>query len=294
MFNRLVYFKEILKKILLILSLQLLCNCSGSKNSLEPNNQNIKYLITEGKNLWEQRADSNAMARAEYLISLAYKERTEDFELASLIGEMKYTRAYFLEKDPIKRDSLFYIGNKICRESVFNDPEFSIIFNQTKGDSTTKLFASIDKAPKTVVPRLYWWAVNLLHYLNNQPIIERLNQRELLEVIMNRVLALEPSFHFSGPYRFFGSLYTRIPGLNLNQSETYFNQSLTANPEFLGNTVLMAEFYYQKAGDREKFHKILNNVLKTNLTKNPELITYNLFYQSRAEELLENESSLFE
>ena len=49
-------------------------------------------------------------------------------------------------------------------------------------------------------------------------------QRELLEVIMHRVISLDPGFNFSGPYRFFGSLYTRIPGIELSQSKTYFDR----------------------------------------------------------------------
>jgi hypothetical protein len=111
---------------------------------------------------------------------------------------------------------------------------------------------------------------------------------------MNRVLALDPSFHHSGPYRFFGLLYTRIPGLKLNQSETYFNQSLASNPEFLGNAVLMAEFYHQKAGNREKFHKTLQDVVNYDIAQYPELLTDNLFFQNKAAKLLESESSLFE
>ena len=52
---------------------------------------------------------------------------------------------------------------------------------------------------------------------------------------MHRVISLDPGFNFSGPYRFFGSLYTRIPGIELSQSKTYFDQAITANPEYLGN-----------------------------------------------------------
>ena len=83
-----------------------------------------------------------------------------------------------------------------------------------------------------------------------KPVLDRIKQRELLEVIMHRVISLDPGFNFSGPYRFFGSLYTRIPGIELSQSKTYFDQAITANPEYLGNKVLMAQFYYQKAGNR--------------------------------------------
>ena len=96
------------------------------------------------------------------------------------------------------------------------------------------------------------------------------------------------------PYRFFGSLYTRIPGIELSQSKTYFDQAITANPEYLGNKVLMAQFYYQKAGNREDFHNTLKKVLETDLNKYPEIMADNFFYQKKAKSLLKDELILFE
>ena len=111
---------------------------------------------------------------------------------------------------------------------------------------------------------------------------------------MHRVLALEPGFDFSGPYRFFGLLYTRIPGVEISQSETYFIQALGANPEYFGNSVVMAEFYHQKAGNREIFHQILEKVINSDLLDHPELMIENFFFQQKAQALIEIESSLFE
>ena len=54
--------------------------------------------------------------------------------------------------------------------------------------------------------------------------IERLNNRELLEVIMHRINSLDPGYHFGGSYRFFGTLYTRLPGVDIAQSKKYFDQ----------------------------------------------------------------------
>ena len=96
------------------------------------------------------------------------------------------------------------------------------------------------------------------------------------------------------PIDFLGQLYTRIPGIELTQSKTYFNQAITANPEYLGNKVLMAQFYYQKAGNREDFHNTLKKVLETDLNKYPEIMADNFFYQKKAETLLKNEPILFE
>ena len=175
-----------------------------------------------------------------------------------------------------------------------NHQDFSVIYNNAQGDSTFKMLTAIAEVPISVVPGLFWWATNLARYLNTRPVIERLNHREILEVLMHRILSLEPGFFYSGPYRFFGSFYTRIPGIELSQSETYFNQALSANPNYLGNAVHMAEFYHQKAGNREQFHKMLSDVVKADFSANPDVIAENLFYQDRARWLLSKESSLFE
>ena len=141
---------------------------------------------------------------------------------------------------------------------MVNHPDFLAIYNSIIGDSTEKLYSSLSKAPNSILPGLYWWGKNLAHYLNSRPVIERLSSRELLEVIMNRVLTLDPSFHYGGAYRFFGMLYTRIPGIYIEQSFSYFNQAIKSNPHYLSNSVFLADFYHQKSGNREQFNKILS------------------------------------
>ena len=256
--------------------------------------QNIDYLIDQGKLLWDQRIDSLALNKAEHFINLAHKQRVDDFDLSVLYSQISFTRAYFFEKNIQIQDSLFFHGSQSCRMAVMNHKDFIPIYRLSKGDSTFKLLSAISDAPLSIVPGLYWWAVNLGMYLNNQPVLVRIKHRELLEVIMHRVISLDPGFNFSGPYRFFGSLYTRIPGIELSQSKTYFDQAITANPEYLGNKVLMAQFYFQKSGNRESFHNTLKKILETDLNKYPEIMADNFFYQKKAKSLLKDELILFE
>lgn len=269
-------------------------NCIKTGIPVQSSSQNVDFLVKQGKIFWEQRSDLSSFDKADHFISLAYQQRPADFELAILMSKIKFSRAYFLAEGPLHQDMLYLEASKICKNIVINHPDFTANYNDSIGDTTAKLMSTITNAPESTIPGLYWWAVNKAKYLNGKPALERLNQRELLEVIMNRVLTLEPGFDFSGPYRFFGSLYTRIPGIDLSQSKIYFDQALETNPEYLGNYVLMAELYHQKAGNREKFHESLTKVVETNLTNHPELMTENYFYQEKAKQLLENESSLFE
>ena len=280
--------------LLLILASFFSLDCAATKAPTVASQQNIDFLIEKGKSSWEQRSDSNALKNAEHFIGLAYEKRPNDFELAVLYGRILYTKGLFVEKNEKIQNALFVQGVRICKNSVLNHPEFAPIYQRSQGDSAFKMLSALAEAPKSVVPGMFWWATNLARYLNTKPALERMNYRELIEVMMHRIISLEPGYHYSGPYRFFGSMYTRIPGVELSQSETYFKQAMAAHPEYLGNAVHMAEFYHQKAGNREQFHSMLKSVLETDLIRHPELMAENLFYQNRAKMLLEKEPSLFE
>ena len=128
-------------------------------------------------------------------------------------------------EDNDKKDSLFLKGSEVAKNSVFkNDIFIELVQNSSIGDSTFKILSALSEVPKELVPSMYWWATNKLWYLNTKPAIERINQRELLEVIMHRVISLEPNYDYGGAYRFFGVFYCRIPGVELSQSKTYFEK----------------------------------------------------------------------
>jgi len=272
----------------------ILLDCAGTQQDSIAKTQNVEFLIEQGELFWQQRSDSLTLKKAEHFISLACQQRPGQFDIAILYAQILYTRGLFFEKDGETQNSLFLQASQLCQDAVLNHQDFSVIYNNAQGDSTFKMLTALAEVPISVVPGLFWWATNLARYLNTRPVIERLNHREILEVLMHRTLSLEPRFFYSGPYRFFGSLYTRIPGIELSQSKTYFTQALSANPDYLGNAVHMAEFYHQKAGNREQFHTMLTDVVKADFSANPDIIAENLSYQDRARWLLSKESSLFE
>ena len=289
-----LYFKQIVLSLSTLTLVLFSLKCSQSLPQTGAINQNIDFIIEQGENIWEQRSDSNSISKAEHFINRAHKERPNNLDLSVLLAKIIYTRAYFFETRNETKEELFLKASLICKNAVLVHPDFSFIFNQSQGDSSFKIMSVLAEAPQSVVPGLFWWATNLGRYLNNKPVLERLKQRELLEIIMHRILTIDPGFYYSGPYRFFGALYTRIPGVELSQSETYFDQALLANPGYLGNAVHMAEFYHQKAGNREQFNSILNQVINTDLTNYPELMSENFLYQDKARSLLKKETVLFE
>tara|TARA_Y100000994_G_scaffold241440_1_gene237291 strand:- start:256 stop:1131 length:876 start_codon:yes stop_codon:yes gene_type:complete len=288
------HFKHNLITISLLVLIPIYFSCAGSAINVRENKKISDELISQANSYWNQRTDVKALDKAENLILKVLQKKPDELEHVVLLAKIKFTRAYFQATNPNNKNKLFLEASELCRKAVANHPDFLASYNSIEGDSTEKLFSSLSKSPNSLLPGLYWWGKNLAHYLNSRPVIERLSSRELLEVIMNRVLTLDPGFHYGGAYRFFGMLYTRIPGMDIEQSFSYFDQAIKSNPHYLANSVFLADFYHQKAGNREQFNKILTSVLSTNLTTHPEVMNDNWFYQKKAQILLENESSLFE
>ena len=270
-------------------------SCSSQKLKIqEAQSQNVEFLVQQAKQLWQQRSDTNSVRKANYILGLANNVERNNKDIVNIYSQSLFFQGMFLEYDKIKKDSLFLKGAEVAKYSILNDSLFKTNFNETIGDDDFKMLSALSVAPKELVPGMYWWATNKLWYLNNKPAIERINHRELLEVIMHRIIALEPDYLYGGPYRFFGIFYSRIPGVEITQSKSYFEKAISSYPNYFGNKVQMSEFYHQKAENKNLFQNQLNSIINIEPTIDPEIIPENIFYQKRAVLLLDQKETLFE
>ena len=286
-----IVFNSLLFNLIIFIS----WGCSNQKLKIQdPQSQNVEFLIKQAKQLWIQRIDSNAVTKANYILGLANNVEKNNKNIINIYSQSLFFQGMFLENDKKKKDSLFLKGAEIAKYSILNDSLFQSTFNETIGDSDFKMLSALSVAPKELVPGMYWWATNKLWYLNNKPALERINHRELLEVIMHRIIALEPDYLYGGPYRFFGIFYSRIPGVEISQSKSYFEKAINSYPDYFGNKVQMAEFYHQKAENKSSFQNQLDSIISVDPTIDPEIIPENVFYQKRAVFLLDQKENLFE
>ncbi|OUW79009.1 MAG: hypothetical protein CBD77_03300 [bacterium TMED217] len=289
------HFYIFLNHIFICTAILLSWNCTTQKIELEnAKSQNIDFLIEQTELLWEQRSDTNAVIKTNHILGLINEVENNDKDLLNAYSHSLFFQGMFLEQTKIKKDSLFHKGAEIAKYSLLKDSLFIAILNNTEGDSSFKTLSALSIAPKELVPSMYWWATNKLWYLNNKPAIERINQRELLEIIMHRIISLEPDYLYGGPYRFFGNFYSRMPGVEISQSKDYFQKAIASSPNYFGNKVQMAEFYHQKAENKSLFQSLLQKVIDAEPTIDPEIIPENIFYQKRAIQLLQQEDILFE
>ncbi len=249
--------------------------------------KNIDFLISEGGHLWAQRNSAEMVDKARTLLTAAYREDPENFDLCVLLSRIYYYQAHYLEEDPFVQDSLYIAGKSIAEVGLRTE------LGMAENDSIT-LTALLSKTDQAHIGALYWWAANYGSYLITKPVMERMQHREAFEQILHHMLLINPNYFYGGPYRLFGVLYARIPGVDIERSGAYFDQAIAAYPDYLASKVLKAQFYYTKAGQREQFNAVLNEVISADCTVIPDLMPENLNEQELAKKLLAQESILFE
>jgi len=111
-----------LKKIAITSFTILLLNCTSQKIELEnAQSQNIEFLIEQATNLWDNRSDTNAVKQANYFLGLAYNVKKTNNEITDLYIKCLFFQGMFLEKDNIKKDSLFLKGSEVAKKFCFKE-----------------------------------------------------------------------------------------------------------------------------------------------------------------------------
>ena len=269
----------------------------GSSPAVTPEHiltQNADYLLQQGNHYWERRSNPQDARLATFFLAKAHELKPEDTGLSVLLSRAYHFEGHYLEQDMARQDSLFLAGVTIVTKILVDSLGLPENFVDLTGDSLPPVLDKLATAPASLVPALYWWAANLGRYLATKPVLVRLEKRDVLETVMHRILALEPNYFHGGPYRFFGAFYALLPGVELDRSAGYFEQAIKENPYYLGTYTLRAQYYHTKAGNRDLFHEDLTFVIEADPAQLPDVTPENLFEQTLAKKLLEQEPYLFE
>lgn len=146
------------------------------------------------------------------------------------------------------------------------------------------------------VPCAYWTAQAWEGWLTHQGASTRLLARDAAPAFVERISALEPTYHYSAIARYWGSHYARLPpfaGRDLERSRTHFSHARADSPGFLGTDVEMAQHWAVTAGDQDTFVALLEGVLAADLDGAPDVRPENRVAQDRARELLANQGVFF-
>ena len=268
--------------------------CGYLNTSTNANRLDYEYLIKEGELYWEKRANPKSAKMATLYFEKAFELNPQNFELTVSLSRAYYFQGYYIEIDPAKRDTLYLKGASAALTG-FQNTAFFQSFDDTASIDNLKLqITAIRKAPVETIPALYWWAANFGRYLTTKPVLKRIESREIIETAMHRIATLDEDYYYGGPTRFFGTFYSRIPGVPLDRAKSNFDQSLSDSPDYLGTRVLRARYYHTKLGNQDLFEEDLKYVINADPSILPDAMPENLFEQEKAKELLKHTSILFE
>ena len=272
----------------------LLIYCSYLTTKSNTNKMNMSSLINQGNAYWGKRVDPKSAKLAVLFYKKAFELNQTDLNLAASLSKAYYFQAYYVESDLTKRDTLYVKGAESALKGFENSIFYQSFSDTTKFENNKIKLEAIKKAPIETIGVLFWWATNHGKFLINKPVIDRIGSREILEIAMHRISTLDEDYYYGGPRRFFGMLYSRLPGVPLDRAKLNFDKSLLDNPNFFGTRVLRAQYYHTKLGNRELFEEDLEFIIKGDPSLLPDAMPENLFEQEKAKELLNNATILFE
>lgn len=270
------------------------CKTTKPLTREEAYRENVQYIKTQAYDNWNKRSNRKNAAVATFFLEKAHSLEPENLEIALLLSRAYHFEAYYIEGDPIQKDSLHMMGARLALHIVEKSPAYQHKMATVPGDSMLKVTEAVTVVEKKYISALYWFAANMGRYLSQKSVRIRLENRELVEAVVHRILVLDPDFFYGGPFRFFGAFYARLPGVELSRSEDYFKKAITSFPNYLGTYVLRAQFLHTKAGNREKFESDLMHVINADAALIPEVMAENLFEQKKAQLLLDQKEMLFE
>lgn len=162
-------------------------------------------------------------------------------------------------------------------------------------ESFAKALAGLDRG---AAPQLFWGGYGLaiwVRYQSGSPASLALLPR--LELLMQRVAALDPGLFHGAAHTFLGTYYGARPliiGGDPARSRDHFEQSLAlAGRDFLLTQVAYAETYARQTLDRDLYEALLREVIDYPLEKRPELTLSNALAKRRAKRLLVQVERIF-
>jgi hypothetical protein len=209
-------------------------------------------------------------------------------------GFCGYAFAFVEDEDPKRAASLYLRGRNYALRSLpapANGKELA-----TLGLEDFK--SALQQTGSAYLPGLYWlsqcWAGWLLLNLDNPSAFVDIPR---IEILLERTLALDESYHYAGPHMLLGGFYggrTKILGGNPEKALAHFERNLKlTGGKFLLTQLLFAKTYAVQKQDRKLFERLLNEVLISPAAALPEQRLVNEVAKIKAKKLLESADDLF-
>ena len=211
---------------------------------------------------------------------------------------MKYlTRGYYLLADGHteemeEKKKLWEVGIAWGEKAMATNSEFKkrVVDNGEKIEDTLKYLT------KSEIEAIYWTASNLGKWGKNSGIATVLKYKTRIKNMINRVGELDKNFFYGAFNRYWGAYYAVAPGFaggDMSKSWDNFQAAIKIEKNYLGNYVLVADYWAKKKGDRKLFQDQLKKALNGNVNAIPALKPENTIEKRKAKKLLSQMDELF-
>lgn len=214
-----------------------------------------------------------------------------------------------LESSLIGKSNSLLSGHNLIRESVnryySRGAEYALRAIESRHPGAVeklKIPESAESLLQTMsredVRALFWYGFNLSSLINNnRDSVLLLSKAYLIEKIMKRIIELDPDYFFGGPHLILLSYYSSLPPYSEEKLELslfhYKKLKEQRDESLLLADLYFARYYLYRKQKKEKFEKIMNDILNHTGSKK-ESIFYNKIAAQRAKIYLEGIDYFFD
>ncbi len=170
--------------------------------------------------------------------------------------------------------------------------------NDAENSTLDEFQGALNNLGASEVENLFWIGFAWGNYLNfNKDSVEAIATLPRVEAIMKRVIELDSSYYYGGPYLFMGAIYGSRPKLlggNPPLAKENFEKAIAVTDgKNLMAKVTEAQFYAVQTQDLTLYKNLLNQVLSGDAAALPQIRLMNELAKIRAKILLDKKTLFF-
>ena len=260
----------------------------------------MEPILQQSSNALYEESDlqlaEQALAANLKLVEGLLKSDPENEELLLLLaqGYAGYALGFVEDVDP-ERAKVFYLR---ARDYALRVLRKDNTFKEAENADLEVLTKVVNSYGVEKVPPLFWAGFAGAGYLNldlGNPMA--LVELPKIQLFMDRVEALEPSFYYGAVYLYQGSVLGMKPiimGGNPQLAKEYFEKNLELNQnKFLLAYIYMAKYYAAKVLDEELFDQYIKVVQDAPVDILPEMTLITQIAKRKAELLSKSKEDIF-
>ena len=252
----------------------------------------LRSEMKKAKRHWSKRDDKSELEKSLKGFEVVANSSDQPYEAMKYLSRGYYLLADGHTEEMEEKKRLWEVGIAWGEKAMATNPEFKkrVIDNGEKIEDVLKYLT------KNEIEAIYWTASNLGKWGKNSGIATVLKYKTQIKNMINRVGELDKDFFYGAFNRYWGAYYAVAPGFaggDMDKSWDNFQAAIKIQKNYLGNYVLVADYWAQKKGDKKLFTSQLKKVLAGNVNAIPAIKPENIIEQRKAKKLLSKINELF-